>query len=136
MDNIKFKTRRVTIISADTVLNRQYDEPFNELHLCFDKGEYNWEFSFEETKSVASDINMINNLHKLLKCKENSEMNGRKIRVFLYKRKNIFGEWIKGWEIAGYGAYNSDRFMDVIYDGPIMSRAELERIVEKRECVY
>ncbi len=56
--------------------------------------------------------------------------------MILYKTKACNGKWIKGWEFAGYGAYNSDRFMDGICEEPIMKRAELERLVAKRNAVY
>ena len=136
MKNIKFTTRRLTILSADTILNRQYAEPFPELSLFFDEERYNWSFSFTETKSVSSDIGIINNLFEMLKCENTSEMKGRKIRLLLYNTRTVYGKWHDGWEVAGYGAYNSDRFMDMIYGGPIMKRAELERMVAEREGIY
>lgn len=135
MDKIKFTTRRLTIISADIVRNTDYTDPFYELHLVFDKEEHNWEFALEKTKYACSDIGIVQRLSQLLKCRV-AEMNGRKIRVLLYNTRTVYGEWHTGWEFAGYGAYNSDRFMDGIYEGPIMKRAELEKVVEDRECMH
>lgn len=136
MEKIKFATRRLTIISADVILNTtDYNNSFYELCLCFDNPEYNWNFTLETTDNVISELAIVKNLHVLLKCNNVSKMNGRKIRILLYKTKNVFGKWIKGWEFAGYGAYNSDRFIDGIFDGPIRTRAELEKDVAERECV-
>lgn len=136
MYKIKFKVRRPTIISADVILNTtDYTTPFYELHLCFNKSEYNWSFCFENTPNMYSDLDIVKNLQQsILKCNDVSKMKGRKIRVLLYTTQNISGEWIDGWEFAGYGAYTSDKFIDGIWGGPIMTIEELERIVAKREC--
>ena len=128
MKNIKFATRRLTIISTNTILNTDYDKPFCELLICFDKKEYNWEFALEGTERVYSDIRIVQNLYDLLKCNGTLEMNGRKIRVLLYKTRTYKGTWVDGWEIAGYGAYNSDMFIILIFEKHIMKRGKLEKI--------
>ncbi len=132
MKEIRFSTQILTIISADIVRNTDYTDPFYELHLVFDKEEYNWRYALEETKDVVSDIGIVQRLSELLKCRV-AEMNGRKLQVLLYNTTDAYGQWIDGWGFAGWGSYNSDRFMDGIYEEPIMKRAELKRNIAKRE---
>lgn len=132
MRKIIFATQTLTIITADTIRHTDRDDPFLALHLFFDKEEENWKFSFVRTNEVSSQIKEINNLFELLECENTSEMAGRKLRELLYNMPDADGKWGDGWEIAGFGACQSDRFMD-LDDGSIMTRTELEEIVAKRE---
>lgn len=132
MKKIRFETRILTIITADTILNTSRDENFPELHLFFDKEEDNWRFSYVKTSEVSSQINTINNLFEILECEATSEMAGRKLRELLYKTPDGDGKWGDGWEIAGFGACQSDRFID-LFGKSIMTMVELEKITAKRE---
>ncbi len=133
MKEIQFKTRQLTLVSTDVIINHEYDEPFPEMSFRFKPDTYRNSYSFFGTPNAASDFGIIKSMFELLECRQASEMIGRKLIELQYRTKNVSDEWMP-WELAGYGSYISDRFIEAFGDGTIFTRSELEKVLRKEYC--
>lgn len=124
MKEFQFKTRTLSIVFSDVHLNSDYDEPFPELLVLFNKKDTDIGCSFIK----SSDLNMIMSIFEILKCQNVSEMVGCKLLELRYRTKNIVDEWTP-WECAGFGSVDSDKFIEQCGDGTIMTKSELKKII-------
>ena len=68
-------------------------------------------------------------MFEILECQQASEMPGKTILALMYKINDSMD-----WELGGYGSITSDKFMDVLGNGDIVTRIELESILEANYC--
>ena len=127
-NKIQFELRPITLLSTDIILNLEYDEPFPEMRFCFSENA-SMSFSFVKTNSVQSELALINSMFEILESQQASEMTGKTILALMYRINDS-----TRWELGGYGSSTSDKFMDVFGNGDIVTRIELESILEAKYC--